>query len=170
VKPFPPLCAALLAAVAAIVPLSALAYELPDPKITPGAINEMVTQANIRGTICRKGWTRTIRPPVSYTNRLKRQLMRKYGVGSRDVRDFELDHLIPLELGGAPDDPANLWPQPRTGTWTAELKDDLERTLNRRACEGRVSLAQAQQAIRTDWIAAYRKYETARAKGNRVQR
>ena len=169
-KPFPPLCAALLAAVAAIVPLSALAYELPDPKITPGAINEMVTQANIRGTICRKGWTRTIRPPVSYTNRLKRQLMRKYGVGSRDARDFELDHLIPLELGGAPDDPANLWPQPRTGTWTAELKDDLERTLNRRACEGRVSLAQAQQAIRTDWIAAYRNYETARAKGNRAQR
>jgi hypothetical protein len=170
VKPFPLLCPALLAAVAAIVPLSVLAYELPDPKITPGAINEMVTQANIRGTICTKGWTRTIRPPVSYTNRLKRQLMRKYGVGSRDVRDFELDHLIPLELGGAPDDPANVWPQPRTGTWTAELKDDLERTLNRRACEGRVSLAQAQQAIRTDWIAAYRKYETARAKGNRAQR
>ena len=169
-KPFPLLRAALLAAVAAIVPLSALAYELPDPKITPGAINEMVTQANIRATICTTGWTRTIRPPVSYTNRLKRQLMRKYGVGSRDVRDFELDHLIPLELGGAPDDPANLWPQPRTGTWTAELKDDLERTLNRRACEGRVSLAQAQQAIRTDWIAAYMKYETARAKGNRVQR
>lgn len=169
-KPFRPLCATLLAAVAAIVPLSALAYELPDPKITPGAINEMVTQANIRGTICRKGWTRTIRPPVSYTNRLKRQLMRKYGVDSRDVRNFELDHLIPLELGGAPDDPANLWPQPRTGTWTAELKDDLERTLNRRACEGRVSLVQAQEAIRTDWIAAYRKYGTARAKGNRAQR
>ena len=161
--------AALIAAVA-IGPVSALAYELPDPKITPGAINEMVTQANIRATICRKGWTRTIRPPVSYTNRLKHQVMRRYGVAGANMHDYELDHLIPLELGGSPDDPANLWPQSRTGTWTADLKDDLERTLNRRTCEGRLSLAEAQKAIRTDWIAAYKKYESARAKANRAGR
>ena len=167
---FVSLCTGLLAAIAVCLPLCALAYDLPDPKITPGAINETATQANIRATICKKGWTRTIRPPVSYTNRLKHQLMRKYGVGGQSLKAYELDHLVPLELGGAPDDPANLWPQPRTGTWTAELKDDLERTLNRRACEGRVSLAEAQQAIRTDWIAAYKKYESARAKGNRAQR
>jgi hypothetical protein len=170
VKSFASLGAGLLSVFAAILPLSAFAYDLPDPKLTPGAINEMVTQANIRGTICRKGWTRTIRPPVSYTNRLKHQLMRKYGVGDGNMRDFELDHLIPLELGGAPDDPANLWPQPRTGTWNADLKDDLERTVNRRVCEGRVSLAEAQKAIRTDWIAAYKKYESARAKANRAER
>ena len=162
--------AAPLLVAALMFPISALAYDLPDPKITPGAINEMVTQANIRATICRKGWTRTIRPPVSYTNRLKHQLMRKYGVAGVNMREFELDHLIPLELGGSPDDPANFWPQPRSGEWNAELKDDLERTLNRRTCEGRVSLAEAQKAIRTDWIAAYKKYEGARAKGNRAER
>ena len=161
---------AALIASAVLFPISALAYELPDPKITPGAINEMVTQANIRGTICRKGWSLTIRPPVSYTNRLKRQLMRRYGVAGANMRDFELDHLIPLELGGSPDDPANLWPQPRTGVWSAELKDDLERTLNRRTCEGRIALAEAQKAIRTDWIAAYKRYQSARAKGNRASR
>jgi hypothetical protein len=159
--------AALLAAVVAIGPVSALAYELPDPKITPGAINEMVTQANIRATICRKGWTRTIRPPVSYTNRLKHQLMRRYGVAGANMHDYELDHLVPLELAGAPDDPANLWPQPRTGAWNADLKDDLERTLNRRVCRGRMTLAEAQGAIRTNWIDAYRRYESGRAKGNR---
>jgi hypothetical protein len=169
-RPLTSLCTNLLAAAAAILPLSAFGYDLPDPKITPGATNEMVTQANIRSTICKKGWTQTIRPPVSYTNRLKRQLMRRYGMAGRNMHDFELDHLIPLALGGAPDDPANLWPQPRTGRWTAELKDDLERTLNRRTCEGRVSLAQAQKAIRTDWTAAYEKYEGARAKGNRAAR
>jgi hypothetical protein len=58
---------AFVTASAALMPLSVSAYDLPDPKITPGAINERVTQANIHGTIGKKGWTRTIRPPVSYT-------------------------------------------------------------------------------------------------------
>jgi len=80
------LSTSLFAAVASILPLSAFAYDLPNPKITPGAINEMVTPANIRSTICRKGWTRTIRPPVSYTNHLKYQLMRKYGVAGESLK------------------------------------------------------------------------------------
>jgi hypothetical protein len=85
---------ALFGALVATVPLLAFAYDLPDPKITPGAINETVTQANIRATICKKGWTRTIRPPVSYTNRLKHQLMRKYGVAGESLKAYELDHLL----------------------------------------------------------------------------
>jgi hypothetical protein len=51
--------------------------------------------------------------------------------------------------------------------WNADLKDDLERTLNRRVCQGRMTLAEAQGAIRTNWIDAYRRYESGRAKGNR---
>jgi hypothetical protein len=143
-------------------------YELPNRKITPGAINETVGPADTGATICRKGWTRTIRPPVSYTTQLKRLQMRRYGVAGQAMKDFELDHLIPLELGGAPDDPANLWPQPRLGRWNAGLKDDLERALNRRVCQGRLSLSDAQRAIRTDWIAAYRRYMSPRAKGSRA--
>ena len=52
---------------------------LADPVRTPGVLNPDVTQANIRSTICRHGWTATIRPPVDYTNALKRRQMRQYG-------------------------------------------------------------------------------------------
>ena len=75
---------------------------LADPVRTPGVLNADVTQANIRSTICRHGWTDTIRPPVSYTNPLKARQMRKYGeTGS--LSDYQEDHLISLELGGNPD-------------------------------------------------------------------
>src|SRR6185437_10688071 len=84
---------------------------LADPVRTPGVLNPGVTQANIRSTICRHGWTATIRPPVDYTNALKRRQMRQYGeTGS--LSDFQEDHLISLELGGNPTDPRNLWPEP----------------------------------------------------------
>ena len=56
--------------------------------------------------------------------------------------------LIPLELGGSPGDSANLWPQSRTGTWTADLTDDLERTLNRRTIEGRLSQSASPSMVR----------------------
>jgi len=154
-------------AICAVLPLLALAGELPDPKITPGAVNTTVTQENIHETICVKGWTKTIRPPVSFTNRLKHLQLRRYGIPQGQIRDYELDHLIPLELGGAPDDLANLWPEPFNARWDATLKDDLERALNRKVCAGRITLAGAQKAIRTNWIAAYKKYMTARARGNR---
>src|ERR1700730_2422129 len=95
--PFPSI--AILVFLAVVLPLSVLAYDLPDPKLTPGAINRTVTQTNIRWTICRKGWTRTIRPPVSYTNRLKHVLTRRYGASGGNLHDFELDHLVPLGLG-----------------------------------------------------------------------
>lgn len=86
---------------------------LPDPKITPGALNPNVRQTTIRKTICRSGWTKTIRPPVSYTNALKIQQMVLYGeTGSPS--DYEEDHLLPLELGGAPRNPKNLWPEPHS--------------------------------------------------------
>ena len=84
---------------------------LADPVRTPGVLNPDVTQANIRSTICRRGWTDTIRPPVDYTNALKSRQMRQYGeTGS--LSDYQEDHLISLELGGNPTDPRNLWPEP----------------------------------------------------------
>ena len=74
---------------------------------TPGVLNPDVTQANIDSTICVTGWTKTIRPPTSYTNALKQKQMREYGVG-RSASDYQEDHLISLELGGHPTDPRNL--------------------------------------------------------------
>jgi hypothetical protein len=112
-----------------------------DPTRTPGVLNPDVTQANIRSTICRQGWTRTIRPPTDYTNELKRKQMRQYGeTGS--LSDYQEDHLISLELGGDPTDPRNLWPEPYPRA--AEV-DKLENELNAEVCSGQLTLAQAQQ-------------------------
>ena len=135
---------------------------LPDPALTPGAINPAVAQENIGETICVRGWTRTVRPPQEFTYQLKRRQMREYGYFGRRLGDFEEDHLVPLDLGGAPDDPRNLWPEPRETAdgWTADRKDELEAALARLVCERRVSLAAAQAAIASDWIAAYRRYVT----------
>ena len=70
-------------------------------------------------------------------------------------------HLISLELGGAPRDPDNLWPEPWFGVWNARVKDKLENTLHDKVCGGEVPLRTAQKEIATDWIAAYQKYIAA---------
>ncbi len=112
-----------------------------DPARTPGVLNPDVTQANIRSTVCRHGWTATIRPPTEYTNELKRKQMRQYGeTGS--LSDYQEDHLISLELGGDPTDPRNLWPEPYPRA--AEV-DKIENELNAEVCSGQLTLAHAQQ-------------------------
>jgi hypothetical protein len=124
-------------------------YVLPDPACTPGATNAEVTQATIGSTICRRGWTRTVRPPESYTEPLKRQQAQAYGwIGP--LSRYEEDHLVPLELGGAPTDPRNLWPEPGA---SPNPKDQVESAANRAVCEGRMRLADAQRAIAADWVA-----------------
>jgi hypothetical protein len=108
---------------------------------TPGVLNSDVTQANIKSTICVRGWTKTIRPPTSYTNDLKQKQMREYGVGG-SRSDYQEDHLISLELGGHPTDPRNLWPEayPR-----ASEVDSIENDLNAKVCAGELSLDEAQR-------------------------
>jgi hypothetical protein len=114
---------------------------LASPTRTPGVLNPNVTQANIRSTVCRHGWTETIRPPTSYTNELKTKQMRQYGeTGS--LSDYQEDHLISLELGGSPTDPRNLWPEPYP---RASDVDKIENELNAEVCSGELTLAQAQQ-------------------------
>lgn len=133
---------------------------LPDPQITPGVLNPYVTQNNIDQTICRKGWTQTIRPPEAYTEELKRAGIRQYGYADRRLEHYEEDHFVPLGLGGHPTDPHNLWPQPFSPPdgWGAYVKDDLERRLNFLVCTRRISLTEAQSAIMTNWIDAYNHY------------
>ena len=111
-----------------------------DPRRTPGVLNPNVTQQNIRSTICRHGWTSTIRPPSSYTDELKRRQMRQYReTGS--LSDYQEDHFISLELGGDPTDPRNLWPEPYP---RASQMDQQENALNAAVCSGQMTLAQAQ--------------------------
>jgi len=133
------------------------AGDLPDSSLTPGAVNPDVTAANIHQTICVPGWTKTIRAPASYTNKLKLEQMRLRGITGQPS-DFEEDHLISIELAGHPTDPKNLWPQHWAEPWGARDKDATETALKRLVCSGKVSLSDAQHAISTDWIAAYRKY------------
>jgi hypothetical protein len=113
---------------------------LADPVRTPGVLNPDVTQANIKQTICVPGWTRTVRPPVEYTNALKVTQMRAYReLGSPS--DYQEDHLISLELGGNPTDPRNLWPEPYP---RAAQVDQIENDLNARVCSSALTLADAQ--------------------------
>lgn len=141
--------------IAAVVQASAphSAY-LPDPRVTPGALNPAVTQSNIRTTICVSGWTKTIRPPASYTNKLKLTQMKALRL-TGSPRLWEEDHFISLEIGGNPTSPSNLWPEPWADPWGAHKKDRYENYLHREVCAGRMTLAQAQQAITTDWVAGY---------------
>ena len=125
---------------------------LPDPVCMPGAIDPSVTRANIGQTICVSGYTATVRPPTSYTTPLKVTQMRAYGFGGA-ATNYEEDHIIPLELGGSPRDPRNLWPQPRGGNPNASVKDALDNSLHALVCSGRVPLAVAQEAIAWDWVA-----------------
>ena len=123
-------------------------YVLPDPSYTPGATNPKVTQATIGVSICQSGWTATVRPPASYTNHLKLEQMAAYGWAG-PPSDYEEDHLVPLELGGAPRDPANLWPEPGERN---NPKDKVENAAKRAVCGGNMQLADAQQAIAADWV------------------
>ena len=108
---------------------------------TPGVVNPDVTQANIASTVCKHGWTRTIRPPTEYTNALKLKQMREYGVGGSPSQ-YQEDHLISLELGGHPTDARNLWPEPYP---RASEMDTIENELNAKVCSGDLSLDEAQR-------------------------
>lgn len=123
---------------------------LPDPSCTPGLYNPAVTQRTIRRTVCVAGWTRTVRPSTSVTAPLKHVLLAAYGQPDQPAR-YELDHLVPLELGGSLADPRNLWPEPRSGTAGALSKDGVENSLRARVCAGTMTLAAARRIMRTDW-------------------
>ena len=133
----------------------------PDPALTPGALNPAVTQGTIHSTICVSGWTATIRPDSSFTDALKVRQISQYGYSDTKTSSYEEDHLISLELGGAPADSRNLWPEPYTITLTdgrpagAHTKDGFETRLKTEVCAGTITLAQAQSEIGDHWVHAY---------------
>ena len=133
---------------------------LPDPRLTPGATDPRVTQADIAQTICVSGYTATVRPPESVTAAIKANAMIAYGI--RDTpANYELDHLVALELGGAPADTRNLWPEPWENRGArraprgagAETKDRVENAAHLAVCSGRLPLAAAQQGMEANWYA-----------------
>jgi hypothetical protein len=138
---------------------------LPNRARTPGAVNPDVNQGDLSRTICLSGWTATVRPPSSVTTALKvRQLATGYSYnGDTSTSHYEEDHLISLELGGAPSAEANLWPEPYSVAEGARVKDRVENRLHALVCAGSISLAAAQAAIAVNWWSAYERYVTGSA-------
>src|SRR5437899_5626739 len=114
--------------------------------------------------------TKSIRPPVSYTNHLKAQQLAASRFKDKTPSHYEEDHFISLELGGNPRDPRNLWPEmwgtpgtPLTSRGPfpphlvgAKAKDAVENQLHKEICAGTLTLHEAQQIITTDWFKYYR--------------
>ena len=131
------------------VPTRTPGIDYPDPVLTPGDILPASVEQ-----ICVSGYSKTVRAVTAAT---RKQVFVSYGIEPTTFGDHELDHLIPLAIGGS-NEPANLWPEPGRTSLGYKDKDRLENALHSLVCSGRLELAQAQLEIATDWYAAYRKY------------
>ena len=122
---------------------------LPDTGMTPGAALDVTAQ-----DICVPGYSKRVR---NVPSAVKQQAYAEYGIASHEPGEYEVDHLISLELGGS-NSIRNLWPESfRTQPWNAHTKDRLENELHRLVCAGQLDLAAAQQEIAGNWVAAYRR-------------
>lgn len=149
-----------ISTVAMVAPAGGVTPGLPLHARTPGALNPAVRSTTIHATICRSGYSASVRPSSSYTESLKfHQLDGGYNVnGDTYASNYEEDHLVPLEVGGSPTSVKNLWPEPRNVYWGAAKKDRLENVMHRLVCSGKVSLASAQRMFEVNWIVGYQRY------------
>jgi hypothetical protein len=129
---------------------------LPDPKLTTGLVRSTtVSEICSTATGELRHWSRDRGD----------QIMAEYGLPSGPHPQFEVDHLVPLCLGGA-DAERNLWPEPRRWiepTWNTERKDELEARLCELVCSRALDLREAQRMIAEDWTAVYRRFFRAPA-------
>lgn len=125
------------------------------------ALNADVQQATVQQTICVAGYTASVRPSTTYTNGVKLKLLREQGLPASAASEFELDHRVPLALGGHPRSLKNLMLQPWEGKDGAKVKDRLERHLRKLVCAGKLALDDARRAIYVNWQEAYRTYVIA---------
>jgi hypothetical protein len=130
------------------------AHVLPDPSVTPGVLNPAVTPDTIKATVCVSGWTATVRPRTSWTDKLRDD---DTPAGARPL-DGELDHLVSIEDGGAPADARNLWWMVYQDRYGARVKDVLETRVKRLLCAGKISLDDARAALAPNWLQGYVKY------------
>jgi hypothetical protein len=124
---------------------------LPDDKLTPGVIATLDTDK-----VCRPGYSDTVRKTTAAQ---KAQAFKLYGLTNKPGPDFEVDHRIPLSIGGA-DAAKNRWPQSYlTSPWNAHIKDRLEFYVHQRVCVKKtMTLLEGQRLFQGNWIAAYREY------------
>ncbi|GGR35159.1 hypothetical protein GCM10008957_51380 [Deinococcus ruber] len=123
---------------------------LPDPTLSPGDV--LTSDPAI---ICKSGYTQTVR---NVPQSLKNQIYKAYGITSRLPGEYEIDHIISLELGGS-NSAKNLFPESfKTQPLNAHVKDTLENKLHALACAGTITMQEAQRAIASNWTTAYVKY------------
>ena len=121
--------------------------KLPDTACTPGAILPNVT----KDQVCKPGYASSTRNvPQSEKN----QVYAEYGITSHTTGQYEVDHLVSLELGGS-NDISNLWPEAASPKPGFHEKDKVENYLNSQVCSGAISLQQAQVEISTNWLGVY---------------
>lgn len=144
----------LLAVFACIYSWSAPVLAVTDLPLasTPGSVDPAVTQENISETVCVPGYTRTVRPPVGYTNQIKQEMLENEYAAQGDLKSTQLDHLVPLIVGGHPSDRDNLWVQSYAGPRGASFKDQCERRSGQALCRGEITLEEAQRGFMNHWI------------------
>ncbi len=121
---------------------------LPDKDCSPGAVFENVTKEKI----CVQGYTKTVR---SVSTSLRKKVFAEYGIDyPQPYGSYEVDHLIPLSLGGN-NDIANLFPEAQNPYPGFKEKDVVENYLHEEVCKGNISLSAAEQQISNDWIIIY---------------
>jgi len=121
---------------------------LPDTACSPGAIFADVT----KDQICVPGYSKSVR---DVPDSVKNQVFAEYGISSHTTGEYEVDHLISLELGGS-NGIANLWPEPAEPRPGFHEKDKVENYLHKQVCDGAMSMADAQYIIATDWLSVYK--------------
>lgn len=120
----------------------------PDKGCTPGdAFPNVSTQE-----LCQSGYTASVRNVTSET---KKQIYEEYGIHTHKTGAYEVDHFIPLEIGGS-NDISNLWPEAAAPEPGFHEKDIVENYLHEQICSGRMSIQQAQTEIITDWLKVYK--------------
>jgi len=131
-------------------------FPVPDPKCTPGAVNPTVTLAVLKNTSFGTGCIRNCATTESDKNVTYSQYGIPHPANNQDATQVcELDHLVPLELGGA-DTLDNIWPQcgpnqvPLAKRYFKE-KDKVENYLADQVKTGKMNLEKAQTAIAADW-------------------
>lgn len=120
---------------------------LPDSACTPGDIIPSATKS----VICKSGYARTVR---NVPDSEKNQDYAEYGITHHSTGQYEVDHLVSLELGGS-NDISNLWPEFASPTPGFHQKDLVENYLHSQVCSGAISLQQAQVEIATNWLTVY---------------
>lgn len=141
-------------------------WSLPNPKLTPGSTQDGGTYSQVCPHV--DPALEAARPGYDQKN----AVYQEYGMSYPSQEgEYEMDHLVPIELGGAPDNPANLWPERNAPaspamekkwgldpSYVENPKDILEDALHELVCSGKVGLATAQQAIAVNWVKAYHTY------------